>query len=145
MTHTITKHLAALAAVLLPATGMATDFTVDGIWYDITSTSTVEVAGARRDAGSGGRIVIPSTVEYRGQTYRVTAIGNKAFENDTYVTSVSIPGSVTSLGDYCFRGCEALTTLTLSEGLTTIGDYGFQSCGSLTAIDIPDGVTTLGD
>lgn len=145
MIHTITKHLAALAVALLPASGMATDFTVDGIWYDITSTSIVEVAGARRDAGSGGRIVIPSTVEYRGQTYRVTAIGNKAFENDTYVTSVSIPGSVTTIGDYGFRNCDSLTTVTMSEGLTSIGDYGFQSCGSLTAIDIPDGVTTLGD
>lgn len=34
MIHTITKHLAALAVALLPASGMATDFTVDGIWYD---------------------------------------------------------------------------------------------------------------
>ena len=43
MTHTITKHLAALAAVLLPATGMADDFYADGLYYDITGETTVEV------------------------------------------------------------------------------------------------------
>lgn len=60
MIHTITKHLAALAVALLPASGMATDFTVDGLYYDITGTSTVEVAGARRDAGSAAASSSPA-------------------------------------------------------------------------------------
>lgn len=123
MTHTITKHLAALAAVLLPATGMADDFYADGLYYDITGETTVEVAEVPYLSGPPtGDVVIPATVEYNDKTYRVTAIGDEAFEGNGYLTSVSIPESVTAIGNYAFRG-SGLTSVRMDDGdaLLTLG------------------------
>lgn len=123
MTHTITKHLAALAAVLLPATGMADDFYADGLYYDITGETTVEVAEVPYLSGPPtGDVVIPATVEYNDKTYRVTAIGDEAFEGNGYLTSVSIPASVTAIGNYAFRG-SGLTSVRMDDGeaLLTLG------------------------
>ena len=128
MTHTITKHLAALAAVLLPATGMADDFYADGLYYDITGETTVEVAEVPYLSGPPtGDVVIPATVEYNDKTYRVTAIGDEAFEGNGYLTSVSLPASVTTVSNYAFSG-SGLTSVRFedSDSLLTLGTSVFD-------------------
>ncbi len=44
------------------------------------------------------KVVIPSTVQYKGQTYRVVAIGNGAFAVCSSITSVIIPSTVKGIG-----------------------------------------------
>ena len=73
----------------------------------------------------------------------VTAIGDMAFYNRTYLASVIIPDSVTSIGQYAFSGC-ALTGITIPDGVTSIGNGTFYNCSSLASANIPDSVTSIG-
>jgi len=88
-----------------------------------------------------GDVTIPATIT--GLT--VTRIGDYAFQNSFYLTSVMIPGSISNIGDYIFNNCANLTNADLGEGTTSIGVGEFYQCPSLTNLTIPDSVTSIGD
>ncbi|MBQ8738011.1 MAG: leucine-rich repeat protein [Clostridia bacterium] len=89
------------------------------------------------------------------------AIGNSAFANCTYLTSVTIGNSVTEIGSDAFQYCtnikeatiptvaipyiphDSLQTVVINGG-DVIGDDAFKNCTSLTSVTIGDGVTTIG-
>ncbi|MBR5170724.1 MAG: leucine-rich repeat protein [Muribaculaceae bacterium] len=119
------------------------DFTVNGIYYLKTGSSTVSVVAG--DSPYSGNVDIPATVSNNGITYNVTAIGNSAFEDCTGLTAVSIPGSVTSIGSNAFMNCRSLGSITLPDGLTSIGDNALKGCESISSLTIPQGVTYLGE
>ena len=75
----------------------------------------------------------------------VTSIGNHAFHNCPSLTSVTIPASVTSIGISVFNGCESLTSVTIPNGVTSIGGWMFYGCSSLTRVTIPNSVTSIGN
>lgn len=54
--------------------------------------------------GKNSGVVIPNTLD----GYPVTSICNFAFQNCTFLTSVTIPTSVTSIGEFAFLGCTRL-------------------------------------
>jgi hypothetical protein len=91
-------------------------------------------------AGPPWVVTIPTNIN--GLT--VTTIGTNAFENNTNLTSVTIPSSVTSLGDFAFNYCVSLTNVTIPNSVTSIGDEAFFDCFSLTSVTIPNSVTSLG-
>ena len=74
----------------------------------------------------------------------VTSIGNSAFIQCFFLTSVTIPNSVTTIGGWAFSICSSLTSVTISNSVTTIGDNAFIGCSSLTSVTIPNSVTTIG-
>ena len=78
--------------------------------------------------------VIPNTV---------TSIGNKAFNNCTNLTSISIPDNITSIDNNAFSMCSGMTSCTISSGVTSIGSSAFTNCSSLKSIVIPDSVTAI--
>ena len=127
----------------------AYDFTMDGIYYNITSSTspyTVAVTIATDSANSySGAVVIPSTVTYNVTSYSVSSIGDYAFAKSTGLTSITIPSSVTSIGSYSFYSCKGLTSVTIPPSDTTIGTWAFLSCSGLTSIDISATVTSIGD
>ena len=82
--------------------------------------------------GYEGDIIIPETVEYKGHTYRVTSIGEKAFAGSYSLKSVTIPDSVTSIGEKAFEDCLKLETIVIPDSVTSIGEYAFLRCESLT-------------
>ena len=129
-------------SVLFLCSIVAWAFTVDGINYNITSTSelTVEVS-----SGSySGDIVIPEKVEYNENEYSVTSIGLRAFYDCSGLTSVTIPNSVTSIMDGAFDSCSGLTSVTIPNSVTSIGDWAFMDCSSLTSVTIPNSITSIG-
>ena len=78
------------------------DFSIGGINYRKTSEYEVEVASA----DDGKTVVdIPKTISYDGVAYRVTAIGEGAFEGRSDISYLSIPSSITSIGEYAFIDC----------------------------------------
>ena len=62
--------------------------------------------------------------------YKVTSIGNYAFQKCSKLTSITIPSSITSS--------------TIPTSVTSIGNSAFSSCSSLTSITIPSSVTNIG-
>jgi hypothetical protein len=101
-------------------------FTVNGISYTIGDNNTVALDYAGNIEGS---IEIPEVVQNSndGQNYTVTAIGKRAFENQTGLTSVSIPNTITSIGKKAFKGCNALADIyCYGEEPATLGEEAFE-------------------
>ena len=132
-----------LVALLLTSIPLsAHDFSVDGIYYNITSSTgkTVEVSyrGSYYNSYSNeytGSVVIPEAVTYSGTTYSVTSIGYSAFEGCTGLTEVTIPNSVTEIGTSAFEGCTGLTEVTIPNSVTSIYMCAFYGCTGLTTVN----------
>ena len=111
---------------------IVSDFTTDadGIHYNVTSPTTVEVIKPKEGKYSGA-ITIPATVTYDESTFQVTAISDYAFQEST-VTSVTLPlTNLTSIGSFAFNDCTGLTEFTLPECITSIGERAFYYCDKL--------------
>lgn len=141
------KHLAATVAMLLCCiTASGYDFQVDGIFYDITNSTnlTVRVTYETTNFNSySGDVVIPATVSYNDNTYKVTSIGICAFNACASLTSITIPEGITSVEGQAFYGCSSLTSLTIPESVKSIGGSAFAYCRSLITVNIPEGVTSI--
>ena len=89
--------------------------------------------------GTSTDLVIPSTL---GGS-KVVCIDSSAFENNTNLTSVTIPDTVTTIENRAFNGCSNIKKLTLGKNVSEIGMYAFQSNIGLTTLTIPDSVTSI--
>ncbi len=84
-------------------------------------------------------VVIPEYID----GYQVTAIGEMAFWNRIWITSVTMPDSVVSIGRSAFEDCEQLKSITFSASLETIGIYAFKGCKALETVHLPDSLTLI--
>ena len=153
------KILLFITSILFSVSSFAYDFVVDGIYYNITSSSqrTVEVTSERgqngtlytyNDAGGHitykGDVTIPETVQYEGRDYKVTTIGSYALCNCRTTISVSLPKSVVSIKKYAFYNCTSLSQINIPSTCLTIEEKAFGSCTSLSCIIIPASCTFIG-
>ncbi|MDE6370904.1 MAG: leucine-rich repeat protein [Duncaniella sp.] len=116
--------------------------------YNITSDHTAEVTGLVGGySAAEGDLIIPESIEYQGNTYYITAIGDMAFfDCKGFTGSLIIPNTVVTIGDYAFNDCNGFTgDLTIPDSVTFIGEYAFEYChgfnGNLT---IPNSLTCIG-
>ena len=89
-------------------------------------------------------IQIRATVNWSEGTFSVTAVADKGFENNTNLTTITLPESVKTVGNKAFYGCSKLSAITFN-GQTAIGDEAFRNCVSLINISLPEGLKTIGD
>ena len=116
-------------------------FTFEGLNYNVTSSTTVEVGD---NGGAIGAVAIPSNVTYDSSNYSVTSISVFAFAFNSNLISVTIPDSITSIGGLSFLGCTSLTTFTIPDSVTSIGDNAFEGCNGLSSVTIGNSVTSIG-
>lgn len=57
--------------------------------------------------GTESTVILPSTIN----SWHVTKIGEDAFQDNTTITSVTIPANVTEIGSNAFAGCTNLTSV----------------------------------
>ncbi len=88
--------------------------------YVVTSASTVcYKAPASKKSTS---IKIPKSVKINGKTYKVTAIGKKAFYNCNKLKKVTINSPIKKIGKYAFYNCKELTTIRIYSTKLTINN-----------------------
>ena len=115
----------------LDSSGLVFKLNADGESYTVAS----------RGAVAGRIIKIPAS--YQGKP--VTAIGEKAFEHNSFIEYVLIPTTVTKIGAGAFRDSESLKNITLPKGVTEVSDSAFLWCNSLANVNLPDGIKKIGD
>lgn len=153
--------------------GMAqTTFTVGDLNYQVNPDGvSVTVTGHALDyEHANGPLNIPESVNYNGNDYVVTSIGNSAFLYYFYLTSLTLPNSLITIEDGAFAYCSGFTgdliipnsvvtiepsafftcysfdgDLVLGNSVTTIGDGAFNSCDGLHGVlNIPSSVESIG-
>ena len=122
----------------IPAKGNI--YTSGSLKYRVTKSAykngTVSVyAPSRKTLTSAS---VPATVKINGYVFRVTSIGNKAFNGCEKLKKVTIGSKVTTIGKQAFNGCKALTSITVnSKVLKTVGSSAFQGISAKAAIKVP--------
>ena len=144
--------LTTIAVLLCSVMANAHDFEVDGIFYNILSSTDLTVEVTCKGAYSNsypdeysGVVIIPSTITHEDKVYGVIGIGSSAFGYCRSLTSVTIPNSVTSIGGSAFWYCSSLISVSISNSITSIGNYAFNRCSSLTSVTIPTNVKIVGE
>lgn len=80
-----------------------------------------------RYEGAGKEVVVPEGV---------SVIGERAFADNSEITSVRLPEGVTEIRNFAFHCCNKLKEAVLPETLESIGDYAFSRCFNLESIDL---------
>lgn len=172
----ILKPCSVVGGVILFALGLSTgaqayDFEVNNVYYTILSEDekTVEVAcgnttevypdcpppeggwGDPAEYWAGGSyegdVTIPPTVTYRGEEYKVVAIGKGAFVRCADLTSVELPPTIEEMGDFSFYMCQRIRQFRMPEKVRLIpegclvsaasyldGDFVITDYGHITGI-----------
>lgn len=158
------KFIRAIVVLLsLNISTYAYDFEVDGIYYNILSSSelTVEVTYKKHYqsqyiwyATDGtpifysreknyyacsytGDLNIPSNVEYNGRIYSVIQIGNNAFSSSTLTSGYP---QIT-----CPDEAYNLLSITIPSSIKTIKESAFLNCKKLKSIYLPNNVERIED
>lgn len=137
------KSFITLIALLLSLAASAA-VQYNGLWYNLnTNDNTAEVVSSQGSQYSGN-ISIPTWAYYQNTSYKVTSIGNSAFEGCVDITSVSLPNTLTNIGNGAFWQCSSLKSVYIPDGVKTIGEGAFHNCFNLVSVFIPSSVTSIG-
>lgn len=83
-----------------------------------------------------GVVTIPERVEYNGQSYEVTAIGDRAFSGCTKIQLVTMPATLQSIGNFAFYGCTGLKgRITIGVNVKSVGMSAFYGCSFLSEVN----------
>lgn len=80
--------------------------------------------------GNKTDVIVPS--HYEGAS--VVAVADRAFENQTRLSSVVLPEGVETVGWFAFSGCVALSSVTLPDSVRSISYGAFLNCNSAITI-----------
>ncbi|MGI6032282.1 MAG: leucine-rich repeat protein [Coriobacteriales bacterium] len=88
-------------------------------------------------AGSKVKSYSVSKIKYRGKTYKVTAIGKKAFAKRGKLVKVTGCKNLKSIGKSAFAGCKKLKKVSISsKSLKSIGKSAFSGCKKLKTLSV---------
>ncbi len=130
-------NLDELAGIFLSEQPFMEKKTCGDYTYAILENGSAEIL---RYSGKNDTVIIPKSLD----GHPVTAVGERAFESCSYVTSVTIPDGVTNIGDYAFSFCRGLNSIIIPDSVEGIGTASFTGCFELASVTIPDGMKSIG-
>lgn len=117
---------------------VGTRYTISGSTYKVTKAGAeVMVYKTSKVARS---VIIPATIKAKGITYKVTAIGTKAFNGNKKLKKVTIGANIAKISNNAFFKCSALKTVTVKTmKLTkkTAGKKAFKGVNKKMVIKVP--------
>ena len=167
MKHRLFFFIALLAAVVLPQTAAAYDFSAvslhgQTLYYTIEDSHNgivkVTYPGTRQNRWTGyekpvGHVVIPDNVTYNGELYFVQTIDDYAFAGCTELSGVTFL-CIGHIGNYAFSQCTSLAFVRFNNicswaDTLSIGDHAFYRCSWLGSdaeegFDLPSYTTRIG-
>ena len=75
----------------------------------------------------------------------VKHIGNNSFEDATALVEVTFPSSMRTMYPNVFEGCTALESISIPEGIPEINSHMFYECTSLKTVTLPSSVIRIGE
>uniref|UniRef100_UPI0003B5D83E leucine-rich repeat domain-containing protein n=1 Tax=Butyrivibrio sp. AD3002 TaxID=1280670 RepID=UPI0003B5D83E len=113
-----------------------TEFEDNGYSYKVTSADEVAFIGITDKTAK--TVTIPDTVVYQNNTYKVTAIADKALCGCKKLTSVTVGENITSIGASAFAKCKKLKNVTIkSASVKTIGKKAFFKNSKKLVVKVP--------
>lgn len=117
------------------------DVTIDGFNYLLYMTG--KNAELLYSENYSGEINVPEDVEYEGQKFTVTSIGEGAFDGLTDVTAIHLPETVKSIGKRAFAET-GVDVMAIPQGVTEIPEEMMADCHNLISLSLPDHFETVG-
>ncbi len=103
---------------------------------DMEGSGTVTLTGTTKKKTKLTKLTVPKTIKINGALFKVTAVGNKAFNKFTKIKKVTIGDNVKTIGTSAFAGNTKLTKVTIGKGVTKIGKSAFSGDKKLKTITI---------
>ena len=117
---------------------VGTRYTVSGSTYKVTKAGAeVMVYKTSKVARS---VIIPATIKAKGITYKVTAIGTKAFNGNKKLKKVTIGANIAKISNNAFYKCKSLKMVTIKSVLLTkktANKKAFKGVGKKMVIKVP--------
>ena len=116
-------------------------YTVKTLKYKVTRADmkgrgTVTLTGTTKKKTKLTKLTVPKTVKINGAVFKVTAIGNKAFNRFTKIRTVTIGDNVKTIGTSAFAGNTNLAKVMIGKGVTRIGMSAFSGDKKLKTITV---------
>ncbi|SFB24503.1 Leucine rich repeat-containing protein, partial [Acetitomaculum ruminis DSM 5522] len=84
------------------------------------------------------KLTIPSSLKYKGKSYKVTQIAEGALKNYTKLKSVVIGKNITTIGKEAFASCKNLTLINIqSTLLKKVGAKALSGINKKAVIKVP--------
>ncbi len=90
--------------------------------------------------GNETSVIIPKEINNK----KVTEIGEKAFYENSTITSLTMQNSVITIGESAFAKCTGLSLVTIPDSVCVLKDECFYGCTALTYIKISGNISTIG-
>ena len=132
-------------AATTETTAVGTKVTLSSGKYEVTKSDNTgkEVTFIAPKSNKKNTVTIPATVTINGDTYKVTAISNKAFKGNKKLKSVTIGKNVTKIGKEVFSNCKNLKKITIkSTVLKSIGKNALKGINKKAVIKVPSKLYT---
>lgn len=133
------KWLLSITLFVVPLITNANPVEINKIWYNLNpDDKTAEVTNSiphNSKTYIGGMVVIPESVMYDGEAYKVTSIGtNMLYDNSDYGVAITLPNSITIINEMGFyKGW--LYSINIPTSIKIIGDGAFDRVDKLIIYD----------
>ncbi len=103
-----------------------TNFTNGNLKYKVTGKNTVTVTGLKDKYVKSVKIPETAKIKELNKSYKVTAISDKAFKGNSFISKVTLSKNVKKIGKQAFNKCKRLKKVTFKSKVK-IGKQAFKN------------------